>query len=99
MDWSHVAADRLGLLVTVTTLSAAIEPNAAGPDVARSCAVTVADLVSLIPLLAAAYGVVMGAAALSLGWQLFRDRTTARSQRGVRVPPEDVTDPESGSVP
>jgi len=42
---------------------------------------------SLIPVLAVAYGVVMGAAALVMGWGLFRNRPLARYQHGKQVPP------------
>lgn len=44
--------------------------------------VTVADLVDLIPLLAAAYAVVMGGVALVTGLEWFRDREPRRTQRG-----------------
>lgn len=49
---------------------------------------TLVDLVSLIPLLVAAYGVVLGGVALSLGWQLLSDRVPGRFRRGARVPRE-----------
>lgn len=42
------------------------------------------DLVGLISVLAAAYGVVLGTVALVTGWQLFRDR---QSRRKRLVPP------------
>ncbi len=45
------------------------------------------DLVGLIPLLAAAYGVVLGAVALITGWQLFSDRKPRRKWRDAGVPP------------
>ncbi len=46
-----------------------------------------ADLVSLIPVLAAAYGAVLGVIALVTAWQLFSDRRPRRRRRGVVVPP------------
>lgn len=42
--------------------------------------VSVIDLVGLIPILAAAYGVLMGAVALGIGWQLFSGRTPPRAR-------------------
>lgn len=45
------------------------------------------DLVGLITLLAAAYGVVLGAVALVTGWQLFSDRKPSRRWRSAVVPP------------
>lgn len=44
--------------------------------------VTVADLVGLVPVLAAAFGVVLGVVVLVTGWQLFSNRRS----RGVVVP-------------
>lgn len=41
--------------------------------------VTIADLVGLIPVLASAFGAVLGAVVLGTGWQLFSDRR----RRGV----------------
>ncbi|MGH4013892.1 MAG: hypothetical protein ACRDSL_08170 [Pseudonocardiaceae bacterium] len=49
--------------------------------------VTVVDLLGLIPALAVAYGVILGAAALGTGWQLFRERRPVRFRRGAVVPP------------
>ncbi len=48
--------------------------------------VTVADLVGLVPVLVAAFGVVMGVVVLVTGWQWFSDRRPARRRRGVVVP-------------
>jgi hypothetical protein len=50
--------------------------------------VTFSDLVSLIPELIAAYGVVLGAVVLMTGWQAFNDRPPRRKRRGAVVPPE-----------
>lgn len=52
--------------------------------------VIVADLLSLIPVLAGAYGVVLGAVALVTGWQLFNDRQLRSRRRGAVVPPAGV---------
>jgi hypothetical protein len=56
------------------------------------------QVLSLIPVLAGAYGVVMGAVALVTGWQLFSDRKPPRYRRGVEVPPADVTAQDGGGV-
>ena len=48
-------------------------------------------LVSLVPVLAAAYGVVMGAVVLVTGWRWFRYRTAGRYRRGVRIPTGGAT--------
>lgn len=47
--------------------------------------VTVTDLLGLVPVLAAAFGVVLGAVALVTGWRMFSDRSLGR-RRGVVVP-------------
>ena len=52
--------------------------------------VTVADVLGLIPVLAAAYGVVLGAVALLTVWQLFSDRQPRSYRRGAAVPPVGV---------
>lgn len=48
---------------------------------------SVTDLVDLIPVLAAAYGVVLGGVALVTGWQWFRDNKPRWTRRGAVVPP------------
>lgn len=58
--------------------------------------VTVGDLVGLVPVLAGAYGVVMGVVAMSLGWELFRDRAPGWFRRSVQVPPEGATGHDPG---
>ncbi|MGH4012411.1 MAG: hypothetical protein ACRDSL_00420 [Pseudonocardiaceae bacterium] len=68
-----------------------IEPTVAG--------VTGADLWSLIPVLAAAYAVVLGAVGMVTGWQLFRDRMPSRYRRGVQVPPQGATEQSPGNAP
>lgn len=55
----------------------------------------VADLVSLIPVLFAAGGVVLGAVVVITGWPWFRDR---RYWRGMRIPSEDATGQDPGVV-
>lgn len=60
--------------------------------------VSVADLLSLVPVLAAAYGVVMGAVALITGWGVLRDRPAARYRRRAVVPPVGATGPGVGGV-
>jgi hypothetical protein len=60
--------------------------------------VTVTDLVSLIPVLAAAYAVILGTAALATGWQIFRDRPPPRYRRGGRVSSQDGTGHRPGST-
>lgn len=55
--------------------------------------VTVTDLVDLIPVLAAAYGVVLGVVVLSTGWRLCRRGKPHRYRRGAVVPPVGVTGP------
>lgn len=57
--------------------------------------VMVADPVSLVAVLAAVYGIVLGVVVLVSGWRRFRVRTVDRSGRGVRVPLEGAT----GQVP
>lgn len=52
--------------------------------------VTVADVLGLIPVLAAAYGVVLGAVALLTAWQLCSDRQPRSERRFAVVPPEGV---------
>ncbi|MGH3942027.1 MAG: hypothetical protein ACRDTG_26075 [Pseudonocardiaceae bacterium] len=59
------------------------EPTMAG--------VMVADPVSLAAMLAAVYGISLGAGALVIGWRWFHVRAVGRSGRGMRVPPEGVT--------
>ncbi|MGH3905093.1 MAG: hypothetical protein ACRDTE_13005 [Pseudonocardiaceae bacterium] len=51
---------------------------------------TFADLVGLIPVLAAVYGVVIGVVALVTGWQVLRGRQPRRKRRGAVVPPVGV---------
>ncbi|MCA1672716.1 MAG: hypothetical protein LC799_11105 [Actinobacteria bacterium] len=51
---------------------------------------TMADFFALVPVLAVAFGVVLGAVLLVTGWQLFSDRIPARWRRGVVVPPGGV---------
>lgn len=63
------------------------EPTVAG--------VIVADLVSLIMVLVAVSGAVVGAVVLVTGWQWLLNRTVDRSGRGVQVPSEGVI----GQVP
>lgn len=53
-------------------------------------AVAVVDLVDLIPVLAATYGVVLGVAALVTGWQAFSDRRPRRRRHSMVVPPVGV---------
>lgn len=51
---------------------------------------TISNLLSLILVLAVAYGAVMGAVGLCLGWQFFHARrgvSPARRRRGAVVPP------------
>ncbi|MGH3908519.1 MAG: hypothetical protein ACRDTE_30685 [Pseudonocardiaceae bacterium] len=50
-------------------------------------AVTVADLVDLIQVLAAAYGLVLGVIAMVTGWQVFNDRRPRKRRRRLVVPP------------
>ncbi len=45
------------------------------------------DLWGLIPVLAAAYGVVLGVVVLATGWRLFIGRQPRRKRRGAVVPP------------
>jgi hypothetical protein len=59
---------------------------------------TLLGLVSLIPVLAAAYGVVLGTVALVTGWRLFRDRSGIRHRRGGQGPPVADTGPDIGGV-
>lgn len=59
---------------------------------------SIGDLVALIPVLATAYGVVLGMVALCTGWQLFRDRRQPRYRRGVAVPPGAVIERAAGGV-
>lgn len=47
--------------------------------------VALADLVGLIPILAAAYGIVLGGVALVTGWQLFTSTTPNRRRRGAEA--------------
>ena len=54
---------------------------------------TLADFGDLIPVLALAYGVVLGVVALVEGWHLLKDRRPRRT-RGVAVPPAGVTAPD-----
>lgn len=54
-----------------------LEPTAAG---------VIGDLWGLVPVLAAAYGVVLSAVALATGWQLFLDRRPHRYRRRAVVP-------------
>ncbi|MGH3795051.1 MAG: hypothetical protein ACRDRT_05875 [Pseudonocardiaceae bacterium] len=60
--------------------------------------VSVTGLVSLLPVLAAAYGVVMGAVGLAAGWQLFTGGQPRRFRRGSVVPPVGGTGPDGGGV-
>lgn len=46
-----------------------------------------ADLVELIPVVAAAYGAVLGAVALAIGWRVFSHQRPVKKQRGVVTPP------------
>lgn len=48
--------------------------------------VAVAELVSVIPVLVAAYGVVLGVVVLVAWWRSLRDRRPGRRLRGVVVP-------------
>ncbi|MGH3797788.1 MAG: hypothetical protein ACRDSP_23195 [Pseudonocardiaceae bacterium] len=59
---------------------------------------TVTDLLSLVPVLAAAYGVVMGAVVLVTGWRLFTGRELRRYRRHAAVRPVDATGPGLGGV-
>ena len=43
------------------------------------------SLLSLISVLAAAYGVILGAVAVVTGWQLFHEGPVPRYRRGKRV--------------
>lgn len=60
--------------------------------------VIVADLKGLIPVLAVAYGVVLGAVVLVTGWRLFRDREPRGRRRGVMVPPVGVIAWDDGAA-
>jgi hypothetical protein len=57
-----------------------------------------AHLLALIPLLAAAYGVVLGAAAVVTGWPLLTGRAARwdRRRRAV-VPPEGTAEDGAGA--
>lgn len=48
--------------------------------------VMVADLVGVVPVLAAAFCVVLGAVVLVTGWELFSQRVPRRRRRGGVVP-------------
>jgi hypothetical protein len=50
-------------------------------------AVTVADVLGLIPVLAPTYGIIFGAVALMNGWQLFSDSRQHRRRPRIVVPP------------
>jgi hypothetical protein len=54
------------------------------------------QVLSLILVLAGAYGVVMGGVALVAGWRLFSDSKPLRYRRGVVVPPVGVTGRDGG---
>jgi hypothetical protein len=56
---------------------------------------TVAELLSLIPVLAVAYGVIMGAVTLVTGWRLFSGRRPRRYRRGAVVPPVGGTEQDT----
>lgn len=58
----------------------------------------VTDLVSLVAVLAASYGITISVVVLVTGWRWFRIRTGSRSGRGRRVPPEGATGQALGGV-
>ncbi len=56
--------------------------------------VTFSNLASLIPVLAATYGTILGAITLGIGWQVFSSRMHPRYWRGA----QDATGQDRGSV-
>ncbi|MGH3440251.1 MAG: hypothetical protein ACRDRN_27895 [Sciscionella sp.] len=60
--------------------------------------VIITNLVSLVPVLAAAYGVVLGVVALVTGWRLFCGRKPRRYRRRAVVPPVGATGRGVGGV-
>jgi len=56
------------------------------------------DLVNLVAVLTAVYGIVLGVVVLVIGWRWFRARAVGRAGRGVRVPPEGATGQVPGGV-
>ncbi len=57
-------------------------PRETGPWTGLS----ISDLVGLVLVLVVAFGVVLGALALVMGWELFSDRIPRKRRRGVVVP-------------
>jgi len=53
---------------------------------------TVADFLSLVPVLAVAYGVILCVVVLSTGWRMLNDRMPRRFRRRAVVPPAGTTE-------